>query len=321
MLWGNLLESTFRDIMSRLLKTDIVESSSIPSAEVAGKTFSMDGIGIVRFLCDRWNDIPYEYFMYMITLFEFKCPYSRVPVQNEIYKEYIPQVKSGMSDLAIPEIALYCEGVFRVSRFDNLGYNRYIEKWLHKTDQMEKLPMSWGFLGFYMPEPAIPDDPEASVLIDWLKSGEQDFAKLENQNTLRKLIKFVKTDDVKVWHSKMSISNEFKRCDFFRAQKIPIHTKTFDMDNQLLEFYNFCRTKKYMPMGVLSIKLFDINVVPIEKENHYTKKYEKEISSALEKINSLKSINNIVDRQMAYEKMYNIEHEETILDAGINDYI
>lgn len=133
MIWGNVFEDTLRDIVTMLVKTEIYESSSIPSAVVVGKTFSMDGLGLVRYLTTSGT------FNYLITLFEFKCPYSREIKQGEIYPDYIPQVLSGMSDLEIPEIALYVEGQFRLSKFHELGNNPYqLQKVPHYRDTAQR---------------------------------------------------------------------------------------------------------------------------------------------------------------------------------------
>jgi hypothetical protein len=306
MRWGNLLEDTLRNIMIFLLRTNIYETSSIPSKEVQGKTFSMDGIGIVRFLGTEWNERPQEFFIWLLTLFEFKCPLSRKIVKGEIYRDYIPQVLSGMSDLDIPEIALYIEGVFRISRFDMLGNNSHIETWLHKDGNPQNYrPMVYGFIGFYMEAPEIPDDPDAESLITFLQHGEVDFATLESPSLLSRLLKFTKTKDVKRWSSAMRfIGDEFSRCEFFQQHKIPTKNYEVDMDEQLVEFYKWCRLRGYMPLGILGYKLLDINIVPIEKQHGYTKQYEDKIHSALEKIKILKNIEDPGERETVWREMY-----------------
>lgn len=329
MRWGSMLEDTLRNIVSIIFRAPIFEASSVPSAEVAGKTYSMDGMGIVRFLCDQWEGKDYEFFMFLTTLFEFKCPYSRAIKQGEIYRDYIPQVLSGMCDLGLPEIALYIEGVFRISRHEELSNSPHVEQWLHKAgNPLQLKPMSYGFIGFYMLSPDIPDDPEAWCLFDWLRSGQTDFAKLENPMALNRLLKFMKTEDVQRWSSAQNFSpQEFARCPYFAGQKIPIPHHTVDMDEQLVEFYKFCREHDYFPLGTLGIKLMDINVVAIEKEPGYTKKYETEIHAALEKIQILKSIEDMGEREIAYNEMYNkcsksdLVEEDTQEMDGLDAYI
>lgn len=327
MRWGTLLEDTLRNICCCIFNTNIYEASSIPSADVKGKTFSMDGLGIVRFLFEQADDKDYEFFMFMFTLFEFKCPYSREIKQNQVYPEYIPQVKSGMSDLDIPEIALYIEGVFRVSRYEELCNSPWVETWLHKKGNPKNhLPMSYGFIGFYMEVPDIPDESDGYLLYNWLANGNNDFAKLENTNSLNSLLKFMKAGDVKCWSSAQNFSpKEFSRCQYLASQKIPIPKLNCDMDDQLGEFYKFCRLSNFFPLGILGIKLMDINIVAVEKEPHYTKQFEPQILAAIHKINLLNAIEDISERQLVYNQLYNKKSNVELTDdedlGNLDSYI
>ena len=317
MRWGNLLEDTLRNTVSTLLRTTIFEASSVPSAEVVGKTFSMDGLGIVRFLATEWNGRPARFFVDLLTLFEFKCPFSRTIVPGEIYRDYIPQVLSGMSDLAIPEIALYVEGVFRVCRYEMLGSNSHVETWLHRGGNPAGLcPMTYGFIGFYMEQPEIPDDPEADSLIRWLQRGTTDFGMVESAGLLNRLLKFMKSGIVKLWSSSMSyVPSEFARCGFFAQHRVKIPNIDVDMDDQLAEFYRWTRVNQFMPLGILGFKLLDLNIVPIEKQPGYTKQFEPQIHAALEKINQLKAIEDMDERDHAWHVMYGKKQKTEITET------
>jgi hypothetical protein len=333
--WGSVFENTLRNITSLVLRTPIFEASSIPSAEVDGKTYSMDGMGVVRYFCDEWNGKPYDFFMYLNTLFEYKCPLSREIVQGEVYADYIPQCKSGMSDLALPDIALYVEGVFRISRFEELGNNPHVEDWLHvsrgkrKTwlseggNPYKQLPMSYGFIGFYMDDALIPE--EGACLVDWIQSGNVDFAKLENQSQLNKLFKWVRQGLVKTWGSEMVFqSREWKRCKWFADQRIPIHDHHVDMDKQAVQFHRWVATSSKISLGILGYKLLDINAVPVEKEEGYTRRYEQQIRAALDKVKKLNAIEDPALRRIEYNNMYGIEEEVHIEEdqsAALDDFI
>lgn len=324
--WGSVLESTLRQITSRVFGTPIFEATSIPSREVKGKTYSMDGIGVVRYRCDRWNDKPYDFFMHMTTLFEYKLPWTREPVPGEIYPDYEPQVLSGMSDLGIPEICLYIEGVMRICAFEDLGnnsrvaewlhQNRSVKSWLHKSgNPYQQRPMSYGFLGLYMTEAVLPDDPDANSIYEWLKHGNMDFGKLDSQNLLNRLFKFIRKEHVRVWDSERVYQpREWSRCEWFANQQIPIRGSYVDMDHEAIRFHRWCADHDYMALGVLPYKLLDINVVPIQKEEGYTRRYEPEITAALTKIRQLNAIDDIGDRLIAYNRIYGIEDEPVDVD-------
>lgn len=320
--WGSVLENTLRNIVSLVYRTPIFEATSIPSAEVRGKTYSMDGMGVCRFYCDEWNDKDYNFFMYFLTLFEFKCPWSREIVQGEVYPDYIPQVLSGMCDLGLPEIALYIEGVFRISRFEELGNNPHVEDWLHVSSSSKswlahsgnpraQLPMCYGFLGFYMEEALIPDE-SGWLLLDWISNGNIDFAKLESQGQLNLLFKWVRQGLVKTWGSEIVFQRrEWARCRWFADQRIPIRDHHVDMDSEAVAFHRWCLDGNRIPLGIMGWKLLDINAVPVEKQTGYTKQYEHQITSALEKVSRLKAIEDPAERLIEYNRMYDIKEEPT----------
>jgi hypothetical protein len=321
--WGSVFETTLRNVVSMVLQTPIFEATSIPSAEVQGKTYSMDGMGVVRYFCDEVDGKPYNFFMYLNTLFEFKCPWSREIIQGEIYADYIPQVLSGMCDLALPEIAMYIEGVFRICRHEELANTPYVEDWLHvSTNQKSwlresgnphrQLPMCYGFLGFYMEDAILPDDPDSNIIVDWIQHGNMDFAKLESQGAINKLFKYVRKEVIKTWGSGIVFQpKEWGRCSWFEAQRIPIKARYVDMDLEAVAFHRWCADRDFLPLGTMGWKLLDLNAVPIEKEVGYTKKYEPQIRAALEKIKLLKAIEDPGLRMIEYNRMYGIEEELT----------
>lgn len=98
-LFGHVFEGVTRALCQLHFRCIIFEGpGSIPSAECADKTYSMDGIGVVEFADGA-----------KITLFEFKNVVTRQIKPGEIPKKYIPQVKSGLCDIEIAERALYVE--------------------------------------------------------------------------------------------------------------------------------------------------------------------------------------------------------------------
>lgn len=320
--WGSVLEATLRDITSRVLCTPIFEATSIPSVEVRGKTYSMDGMGVVRYFCDEVNGRRYPCFMWLTTLFEYKCPFTREIRPGEIYADYIPQVLSGMSDLAIPEIALYVEGVFRISRFEELANTAHVEDWLHCSanprswlhrsgNPRGQLPMCYGFLAFYMRDAVVPEDAAFQVA-EWIRHGNVDFAKLENPAALNTLLRCVRQGLIETWQSAITYQpREWRRCDWFAAQRIPVHARHVDMDREAIRFQRECIDRGHIPLGILGYKLLDLNVVPIEKEPGYTKKYEAEITGALARVQALKQIEDPGMRMLEYNRIYGIDTTPT----------
>jgi hypothetical protein len=81
-----------------------------------------------------------------IVLFEFKCPYSRMP-GNSVPVHYLPQVKYGMCVIDICDTALFIEGVFRACTAEQLlagGYNTLLKQKVPKGAE----PITYGLFYF-----------------------------------------------------------------------------------------------------------------------------------------------------------------------------
>jgi hypothetical protein len=316
-LWGTVLEELVRDVASRILKVDIYEASSVPSAEVMGKTYSMDGMGVVEL-----QGRPAE-----TTLFEFKVPWSRQIIQNEIYRDYIPQVLSGMSDLVLPETALYIEAVFRACRFEELCCTPWTETWFHRTAAPnQELPMAFAFIGFYVDEFVVPDDRDAWVLRQlFTTDGDTDFAKTENTGMITSILKYVKSGVVKRWNSRMwYCPKEFQRCDFVRREGIQVEpTPRVEMDLEVARFYSWAASVDKIPLGILGVKLVELNITRVAKVAGYTKQHEPAIHAALARVRTLNAIEDIGIRANEYNRIYKKKVEEPCadLDADLDAYI
>ena len=59
-----------------------------------------------------------------IILFEFKCPFSRIP-DDKIPIHYEYQVKAGLDTIPIADMGIYAEAVFRISTPSKLHDNSY----------------------------------------------------------------------------------------------------------------------------------------------------------------------------------------------------
>lgn len=320
MMWGTFNEDAARVITEDLFSTDIYESSCVPSVEVKDKTFSMDGMGVVALWCSRINsDNVYteeskEFFkMYLLVLFEFKCPFTYKIKQNDIRKYYLPQVKSGLADLAIPDVALYIESVFRICEYSMLGNNKHFEKWLHPGMRTNDNPMAWFFVGIYTtPQNLLKAGgnkhsykSSLNSVKHFIENGQVDFALLHNTREIETIFNLVKIGILSTWISKRSYTDSLQRCDFLKAQNIS-RTDTVDMDDELSKFYKHVRSVGSSPLGILGMKLFDMNIKPVEKEVGYTKSYEELITRAANNIRTLKAITDDRARSNKFYEMYQL---------------
>lgn len=318
MVWGSVFETVLRTLMSRIYHTEIWEASSIPSVEVQGKTYSMDGIARIRCLCNELNDNNYNYFMLLITLFEFKCPFSRIIVSGTIPECYIPQVKSGLADLAVPDMALYAEGVIRLCSMRQLKNNEEHNVDIHKPTG--KKPLAMGVMVVYLEEMV---EPPSACMWKWLKEP-QDFGRLKSQFELNALLQAIKSGYYKVYHTPLALlgSEIVSRAPWFRAQKIRIPDED---PSKLIEVVKKMNHPGQF-IGLIPYKIVDLNVVPVEKTVGYTKQFEGEIQAALDKVRQLTAIPDKAKRWEEYYKMYphkamkEIADNQTCGTDGIDSY-
>jgi hypothetical protein len=312
---GNVFEHVLRDTMTYILKSDIHETSSIPSALVPGKHYSPDGLAVVNLLCDRWNDIPYEFRMHFIALFEFKIVYSREIKHGQVFPAYVPQIMSGMSDLQIPELCIYCEGNLRMAEFEDLDNTPSCIRWLQpKPNPHQLTPISYGFLGLYcdVKNPTVAEDYQL-LLNSWLEESHDkhkliDFAKLGDQKQLNALFQLIKSGDVKVWSSQRYYSSQRfleLKTNWLRRQRRYPPDQTVDMDTELIKFFREGPPTRAR-IGIIGFKLFDLNIVTVQKDPQYTLKYKELIVETVQNIKKIKATcgDDMDKRELMLEELY-----------------
>jgi hypothetical protein len=309
---GNVFEPLLRIISSIILDTYIYEApGSIPSAEVSRKTYSMDGIGVVYH-----KDIK----KHLITLFEFKCVYSRPIIQGECPESYQPQVLSGMSDLVIPERAVFIESMFRVCAFSDLNFDTKYINMIYRSklpDNIRK-PLMFGYMGLYIPKSENgsfpqPDLPEhelnfyyrlmqqnSKTMVDW---GEE-----SNSGNFFMIMKFIKNDIIKVRYSPINATrgSEWNRIKWFQSHDKPNLEKS-KLDTN--DFSDWTRENKHFCIGVMGWKIFDMNIMTVEKHIGYTKQYEKIITDFTRVLDELYSIEDQMERYNKYVEMFEMNED------------
>jgi len=315
---GNIFEDSLREFVEYMLGTQIYETTGIPSKQVKGKHYSPDGLGMVKLLVDKWDDIDYECYMYFLTLFEFKITFSREMKHGEVYSKYLPQILSGMSDLDIPDVCIYVETNLRLCNYEDLDNTPKCIEWLYKKppNPLGLKPMKYGFLGFYTLDqnPQVPEDEDPFLQImlnEWLSTTADignitDFAKSESEKYLNYLFQLVKLGIVKQWQSGSYYSAKEingMKCKWLRNQRRRVKDQIPIMDSELAEFVKIPGIYR---IGILGFKLFDLNMVTVEKEPDYTKKYETEITRAIANIKKIKQIacDNFEYRQQLLNEIY-----------------
>lgn len=133
--WGKIFEGVTQKITKRILHIDnIYETGSLEGA-VKNQRYSPDGLGVVKLHCecDFGNEII-ETEEYCIVLFEYKSPYSSIPI-GIIPKHYLPQVKTGLCSIPIADFAIFINNLYRKCPMNDLNIELNYDKEFHTRDK------------------------------------------------------------------------------------------------------------------------------------------------------------------------------------------
>lgn len=284
MIWGSVFECISRKFSSIIFDAPIYESGSITSAEHCRKTYSLDGIGLVRMRVIVDGRAMYGWFY---VLFEYKSLWSRVPVYGKVFPDYIPQVKSGLADLVLPELAIYMENTVRICNLKQLkaadaNYNTKVHA------NKSYVPLAHGYI------------------IVRGREENRDYGDIDTQMDLYQLLSDIKAGVLTIELGSIAICTAalLGKSQFLRAQEQKI--KTISHAKMIEELRGKIADKKNLA-GVIPYKIMDTNIVPVEKEVGYTAKYSQEIDEAMDKVDELQKIEDIEERLNHFSRIYSTQ--------------
>lgn len=265
MNWGNLFEPIITKYMEEKKNTKIMGENLFVVGRSPSQTYSPDGLAVVDFQRDQGAPKP------MITLFEFKCPFSRkLEVKNpKVPAYYLPQVLTGL-DTTIAEIGLYVEAVFRKCRLADLGdSNEYDASFTPRDNKNRNDPIAYGLIAFakFAGTKNLVDDWRGDIAVDPLELSLGDFvAKMSDEGDLSQL----QENDL------ACLLGEFKEGKILPWYS-PILKFGADVakENLLSEIYekiskyNKKRPQKLLLYGILPWKLLKTNEIEVEKKEGY----------------------------------------------------
>lgn len=132
--WGKIFEIITQRITERVLNIDqIYETGSLEGA-VPHQRYSPDGLGVVKLHCEsEFCGEMIETEEYCIVLFEYKSPYSSIPM-GIIPKYYLPQVKTGLCSIPIADFAIFINNLYRKCAMVNLNESLEYDTIFHSRD-------------------------------------------------------------------------------------------------------------------------------------------------------------------------------------------
>jgi hypothetical protein len=294
--WGNFLEDSARRVATKIFSTDIRETGSVQSVAVKGKTYSADGVGVVDYDGEA-----------KVTLFEYKCPTTRVIKQGIVPPHYIPQIMSGMSDIPIIDNGLFIECSFRMSNLQSLIADKPIDNIdLHKLD--DKKSMCSFVLGIYLKEVDKIDELKelSSTMCELLSNGPRDISNILDKQDINLLFQYVRKGVIGVWYGNLNmVSDELNRCDYLKKHP-PLGMDRVDMYNEVKTYFKYCKDNSIHNIGILGFRLVDLNIVNLEKDADYTTRYTELIQRSIVNINLIKAETDPQKKIDLYNYIYGV---------------
>ena len=161
--WGKMMENVIHRYTECLFKVVIEETGSLPGLHnkdgVAVSSYSPDGLctadkdNVFKILSaepswqspSEWVNIPQK----LNILFEFKCPYMRIPTTT-IPAHYLSQPLKGQCVIPITDMGIFGDMALRKCKINDFGFNEKYDTWFHKSrSKFTDLPTVCGFVGVY----------------------------------------------------------------------------------------------------------------------------------------------------------------------------
>jgi hypothetical protein len=174
--WGKIFEGVTQKITKHILDIDnIYETGSLEGA-VKNQRYSPDGLGIVKFHCEtKFGNEIIETEEYCIVLFEYKSPYSSIPM-GVIPKHYLPQVKTGLCSIPIADFAIFINNLYRKCPMDDLNIGLNYDKEFHLRDKnfTPDIVLALGMNIFYQTPEQMKNFMDKYILESKIESSESD---------------------------------------------------------------------------------------------------------------------------------------------------
>lgn len=280
MNWGNLFEPVMMKYMEYKKNTKIVGENLFVVGRSPSQTYSPDGLGVVNFQRDHGDPEP------MITLFEFKCPFSRkLEVRDpKVPAYYLPQVLTGL-DTTIAEVGLYVEGVFRKCRWEDLGESgEYDASFTPRDNKGRNPPLAYGLIAMIRFSGKPNEIDKSFKAMDSFKLSWEDFlAKVNDlsqlcQDDFARLLEQFKEGYVIPWYSPVLMMGS-------ERNKESLLRELYDK----VVKYNKGRARKFLLYGVLPWKLLKVNEIEVEKKEGYVNIIQDKIDEIIDLVRLCKS--------------------------------
>jgi hypothetical protein len=272
--WGSILEDLVTNILEKKWDCKIHETGSLPGV-IDSQGYSPDGLVYLESL-DK------------IVLIEIKSAARRI-ANGKIPRMYKPQIYTGLDTIQIADMGYFVDAMFRRCSLEDLMFNNKYDTIMH-PDKPLGLPQALCMICIYEVVYSSNYDnikkrhgKEKEEWIDAGKCGIEDIELILGDTSSRKLKFFIP-------HVKFTKD---------LSDKIPIESERLIMFN---EFEKFVVENKYEPIAIMPLKLFRMDIIPVERNdwkktyNRKTKKWElNDENNKPEQISFVKSHQNTIE--------------------------
>ncbi len=271
--WGNVFEELIRSYCERQFNCIILETGSIkyPDGYLA---YSPDGLSVVpsSALKTQFGNLLSSLNVdgmdrSYLTLFEFKCPHSRIPT-IEVPDHYLPQVKVGMQVIDFLEVAIFAQAVFRRCSLSDLRYNSEHNNQGHYKEACPRgNPLEYGFIAMFARD--ADTYSQMTMMLECVGCptafGTYDFGRLSDSDAFEELLGNCVNKSIGVDYSfrgsydpQIFDSHSYERgmYDISLQRQTKLATTKMVQRHELL-------------LGVLPYKLMDVFITPVPKSPTY----------------------------------------------------
>lgn len=275
--WGNLFEEVIRVYVEHDKNTEII-GDDILISHTDNISYSPDGLGVIMVPTKSYvqsddGGPPKEVTIMMpkVALFEFKCPFNRIP-DGKVPIYYVPQVKTGLDIIDIADVGVFAEAVFRRCSWDDLDRTPKYDRSLVPRASGRQI-LAYGFIGFYSPN------------AHWIGEAELELQSLENllqsegfeindtndlgvcePETFKALMRLFDLKYIHTWYSDIVYLDG---------------TCEDNSSEELDAFVKFVHDQRNYIWGILPWKLFRIDYHYIDKEPGYLNPYRAKIDEVI----------------------------------------
>ncbi len=271
--WGNVFEELIRKSCNRRFKCNIVETGSIKYKH-GFLSYSPDGLATIdKTVLEKYIDIDQHKLNQdhkdFLTLFEFKCPFSRIPT-HEVPNYYLPQVKIGMNIINFLEVGLFVQAVYRRCQISDIKYNTMHTSYGHFTrTPIQGNPIEYGYMALYTQDENVHDYVETVLQSGQTKvvKGVYDIGSLYDSKLFENVLQLCLTNDVDIdyYYNKEYNQDIFDGDGFTKGMyDISLQRRVRLSIDKVKKKYQ----KKYL-IGIIPYKLMDLYITPIQKTHSY----------------------------------------------------